>query len=277
MATSSKLITSNNCHRQLINLVMVIWFATFFTSCTIIKPGSYFRNLTRDTTISNITPLPADIVIKTGDILSISISSLSKEEDALYSIKSSVASSTVAGTGSGGGTDNYTVTEDGFVQLHKLGKIKAAGLTRKQLKASIETALFSYLKDAIVSITFADHHVTVMGEIGKQQVLPVPNESITVIDALANSGNVTAVAKLTDVIVIRTNGTSKDIKHINLEDHTVFSSPYYYLQPNDIVVVGSDDRIVKQQLKREKYQQYSAIVFQSISVALIIYQVFFRR
>jgi len=238
------------------------------------KPASYFKNVTRDTSISNITALPADLIIKAGDILSIGISSLSREEDALYSTRSVDPSST---GNSGSSSDSYTVTEDGFIRLHKLGKVKAAGLTRKQFKAAVETALLPYLKDAIVSIFFGDHHITILGEIGAQQVLPLPNEFISIIDVLARSGTITPVANLTNVMIIRTTATSKEIRHVNLEDHSIFTSPYFYLQPNDVVVLSQDEKIVNQNLKREKIQQYSAVVLQAVSIALIIYQVFFRR
>jgi len=158
-----------------------------------------------------------------------------------------------------------------------LGKVKAAGLTRKQLKSLLEKELIPYLKDPIVAISFSNHHVTVMGEIGVQHVLPVLNESISIVDVMAQSGNLTALTKLSDVMIIRENENNRLFKHINLEDNSIFTSPYYYLQPNDIVVLSQDEKIIKQQLKKDKYQQYSGVFLQAVSLALIVYQVFFRK
>ena len=104
------------------------------------------------------------------------------------------------------------------------------------------------------------------------------NEKISIIDLLAQSGNLTANAMVTDILIIREKESStKEFKHINLEDHAVFNSPFYYLQPNDIVVVNPNEKKVEQELKRLKYQQVSAIFFQGLATALIIYQTFFRK
>lgn len=248
--------------------IMFIAATGLFSSCLISKPGNYFKNITRDTIISNTSNIPAELQIKTKDILSISISSINKLEDELYNSASSLGMGTVAG---------YQVTQEGYVHIHKLGKIKVAGLTRKQLKAMLEKDLEPYLKDAIVEIGFANHYITVLGEIGKQQVLSIPQEHISIVDVLAQSGGISPVTKLSSVMIIRERADVKEFKHVNLEDHSIFTSPYYYLQPNDVVVLNQDEKIVKQQLRRERYQQYSSIVFQTLSVAIIIYQAFFRK
>ena len=251
-----------------IGTIMFIAATGLFSSCIISKPGNYFKNITRDTIISNTSNIPAELQIKTRDILSISISSISKMEDELYNSASSSGTGTVAG---------YQVTEEGYVHIHKLGKIKVAGLTRKQLKAMLEKDLEPYLKDAIVEIGFANHYITVLGEIGKQQVLSIPQEHISIVDVLAQSGGISPVTKLSSVMIIRERANAKEFRHVNLEDHSIFTSPYYYLQPNDVVVLNQDEKIVKQQLRRDRYQQYSAIFFQTLSVAIIIYQAFFRK
>jgi len=248
--------------------IMFIAATGLFSSCLISKPGNYFKNITRDTIISNTSNIPAELQIKTKDILSISISSINKLEDELYNSASSLGMGTVAG---------YQVTQEGYVHIHKLGKIKVAGLTRKQLKAMLEKDLEPYLKDAIVEIGFANHYITVLGEIGKQQVLSIPQEHISIVDVLAQSGGISPVTKLSSVMIIRERADVKEFKHVNLEDHSIFTSPYYYLQPNDVVILNQDEKIVKQQLRRERYQQYSSIVFQTLSVAIIIYQAFFRK
>ena len=268
MTTSSKEKLQFEYNRQFTSLLICTCFVCMFSSCLISKPGNYFNSITRDTTINNTTPLPGELKIKTGDILSISISSLSKLEDELFSLKPSTLNSVAEG---------YPVDEEGNIHLHKLGKLKVAGLTRKELKILLEKELQPYLKDPIIAVSFSNHHIILIGEISEQKIVPVLNENISITDALAQSGNITTLTKLSDVLIIRENGNSKIFKHVNLENNSIFSSPYYYLQPNDVVVLNQDEKIVKQQLKRDKYQQYSAVILQSISVALIIYQVFIRR
>lgn len=250
------------------SLFLFVATVCLFSSCLISKPGNYFKNITRDTTISNTSNIPAELQIKKKDILSISISSINKMEDELYNNATSSAK---------GAAPGFQVTEEGYIHMHKLGKVKVAGLTRKQLKALLEKDLEPYLKDPIVEIGFTNHFITVLGEIGKQQILPIPDDHISIIDVLAQSGSISPVTKLSYVMIIREKDDSKEFRHVNLEDHSIFTSPYYYLQPNDVVVLNQDEKIVKEQFRRDRYQQYSSVFFQTLSLAIIIYQAFFRK
>lgn len=256
------------------SFLFLLLAALFLSSCTITKPGNYFKNITRDTTINLAVQEAGELKIKKGDVLSISISSLNREEDAIYNLEPNSMEIKDAGAV---GNIGFLVDSDGYIFLHKLGKVKAEGLTRKELKANMEKALEPYLKDPIVTMNFGNHHVTVIGEIGKPQILQLTEDNISIIDVLAQSGSITPVSQLSQVMVIREKGNAKEFKHINLEDHSIFNSPYYYLQPNDIVVVGQNEKIVRQQQRRELYQQYSSVIFQSVSIAILIYQVFIRK
>ena len=142
----------------------------------------------------------------------------------------------------------------------------------------MEEDLKPYLKDPVVAVGFANHHITILGSIGSPQILALPSEKISVMDVLAMSGSVLATTSVSDVIIIRDSSSDKkQIRHINLEDHSVFNSDFFYLQPNDVVVVRPDEKIILEEMKRQRYQQVSSIVLQSITIALIIYQTFFRK
>jgi polysaccharide biosynthesis/export protein len=244
-----------------------------FSSCSITKQGNYFKNITRDTTINLVKQDVAELKIKKGDALNISISSLNKAEDDIYNAPASAATAKAAGASSGG----VMVDGDGYIFIHKLGKVKAEGLTRKELKLFIENEFLPYLKDPIVAVNFGNHHVTVIGEIGSPQILSLSEDRISIIDVLAQSGSITQVTQLDNIMIIREKENTKEFRHVNLEDHSIFTSPYYYLQPNDVVVISQNEKIVKELSKREKYQQYSSVILQALSVAILIYQVFFRK
>jgi polysaccharide biosynthesis/export protein len=133
----------------------------------------------------------------------------------------------------------------------------------------------NYLKDPVVAISFANHYITVIGEVGKPQLLNMNDEKMSITDMIAQSGNVNSIAQINSLMVIREKDqNSKEFKHINLENNSIFSSPWYYLQPNDVVVVNPDEKKVEREARRERYQQTSGIVFQALTVLLLIYQVF---
>ena len=144
-----------------------------------------------------------------GDRLSIAVSSLSTVEDALFNSAGSGGGSTAGSTTKAGG---YVVQQDGTVLLHRLGTVQAAVTTRKELSRKPEERPLAYLKEAIVQVNFLNHKVTVMGEVRTPQIFNMPDEPLTIIDALILSGDVTANAKRNNNTIIREEGTEKKIK-----------------------------------------------------------------
>jgi polysaccharide export outer membrane protein len=195
----------------------------------------------------------------------LSVSSLNNVEDALYNSVNAAAA-------------GYEVDNNGEIHVHHLGKINVQGLTRKQLKIKLEKELDPYLKDPVVIVSFLNHHITIIGSVGNPQIFPMPNEKVSIIDALANSGSVVPFTNLSNVIIIRdSSDDKKQIRQVNLEDNSVFNSEFFYLKPNDVVVVKPDEKELLKQQKRTDYQQVSSIVLQTITISLIIYNTFFRK
>jgi len=228
----------------------------------------------KNDTVLTVVKRNDPLKIKKTDVLNIGITSLSLQEDAIFSSQPGSKSSGNESSVSGG----YVVDSDGNIHLHKIGKIKAEGLTRADLKSVLERELLPFLKDPVVSVSFANHFVTVLGEVGKPQLLNVPAEDIPILDVMAQSGNVTINAQLNKIMIIRDKGeNTKEIKRINLEDPSIFNSAWYYIQPNDIVVVNPDEKRVVADLKRTRYQQTSTMILQALTTVIIVYQTFFRK
>jgi len=251
-----------------------IFLLAVFFSCSVSKPTYYFKDIKRDTIISTAGALNSgELKIKNGDILGISFSSLSREEDDIFN-KPGIQSATGVSTATSLG---FPVDKDGNIYLHKLGRVKAEGMTRTELKIYLEKQLQPYLKDPIIAVNFTNHYITVIGQVGNPQLLNMPNERISILDVLAQTGNVNPIAQMNNLMVVREKDQSKEFKHINLEDQSIFASPWYYLQPNDIVVVNPDEKRMVEEQRRAKYQQTASIIFQALTTVIIVYQAFFRN
>jgi len=109
-------------------------------------------------------------------------------------------------------------------------------MTRRELKEKLQKDLTPYLAQCVVAVGFLNRHVTMMGAVSPR-VLPLPNNKMTILDALAATGDIGDKGKTDNVLVIRDKGNSKEFKRLNLTDESVFYSPYFYLQPDDIVYV----------------------------------------
>jgi polysaccharide biosynthesis/export protein len=218
-------------------LVQVVFLAS---SCVSTKQTAYFYNV-KDTLLVRATD---DIQprIQRNDILSISISSLNAEASAIFNTPNAVAATATTAVGSTNSSSGYLVNSDGNIQLPILGNIKAAGLTKKQLKDGITNLILDkkLLIDPIVTIRHLNFEVTVIGEVAKPTVITVPNEKISLLKALGLAGDITVYGKKDNVLLIREYDGDRTISRIDLNSPKFLTSNNYYLQPGDIVYVEAN-------------------------------------
>jgi polysaccharide export outer membrane protein len=259
--------------------VLSILAAILFSSCSVAKPTYIFKDIVRDTVIKNTTDTNLELKIQKNDVLSLAISSLNPQEDQFFNSAMGMGTGTtgmagntgVVSTGVSGG---YHVSLDGNIYLHKLGTVKVAGMTRRELKVKLEKDLLPYLKDPIVTVSFANHFITVMGDVGKTQLVNMPEEKISVIDVIALSGNVTEKGTFKNMLVVRETPESRVFKRLNLEDQSIFSSPWYYLQPKDILVISPYVEKNYKEQKDNKNQQLLSTFLTGLSIIVILLGLF---
>lgn len=211
---------------KITHCLITFTFLLLLGSCTPAKKTAYFLDIPRDTILTNLVTKNFDTKIQNGDLLNITVSSLSPENTAFYNVPQNAI-----GTQSG-----YLVDENGTIQFVKLGTIPVAGLSRKELKSKLQKDLSAYLAQPIVSIGFLNRHVTMMGAISPQ-VLPITGDHMTLLDALAASGDIGSKGRTDNILVIREMENGKEFKRLDLTDKSIFYSPYFYLQPNDVIYV----------------------------------------
>ena len=217
-----------------------LFFILAISSCYNARKSTYFNEVQDATILAKADDM--QINIQKNDLLSITISSANSSADMQFNVNNSVKASNLTSSGNRNETSGYLVDVDGNIEINQLGKIKATGLTKKQLKESITKMLVDkqLLIDPIVTIRQLNFEVTVMGEVGKPSVISVPNEKISLIGALGSAGDITIYGQKENVLLIRESDGKRLIKRLNLNSKDFLQSEYYYLQPNDIVYVESD-------------------------------------
>lgn len=208
----------------------------FNTSCVNPKKLTYFPDL-RDSTFklvnSNFEPL-----IQKGDILYVGVTSLDPTSSIIFNSVNAVPIQNGANIFPVVTTPGLLVDQDGFIEVSKIGKIKVLGKTKKQVIEQIEKELIPYLKEPIVTVRFMNYRVTVLGEVNRPSTVISPNERMTIFEALGQAGDLTTLGTRTNVLLIRDNSGTHETHRINLNDNSLFSSPYYYLQSNDVIYVS---------------------------------------
>jgi polysaccharide biosynthesis/export protein len=237
----------------------------FNTACVNTRSATYFNGV-NDATLASATSIPESIIQK-NDLLSVSISSLSAEASAIFNTQNTSGAMTT-------GTNptmvsGYLVSSDGTIQFPLLGNVKAEGLTKNQLKESIVKKILEkqLLKDPIVSIRFLNFRVTVLGEVKNPAVVSVPNEKISLLEAIGLAGDLTIYAKRDNVLIIREENGNTVTKRLNLNSNELLTSPYYYLKSNDVVYVEPNKAKVA---TSGSGQQWIPIVASGLTLAVIV-------
>ena len=93
-------------------------------------------------------------------------------------------------------------------------------------------------ENPIVTVRMASYHVSILGEVTSPGIISVPQEKMSILEALAQAGDLTIYGRRDNVILIRQDAMGEKHYHrLNLNDANVINSPFYYLQQNDIIYV----------------------------------------
>lgn len=205
--------------------------------CTSASKLVYFQGVTtRDDTMA--IPEPFVPIIKKGDMLSVQVSSLNAEATTYFNPTSMAdGSGAVVPTNSLGRVSGYLVATDGTIKLPLIGQVAVASLTTAGAGELISTKLKNYLKEPTVTVRNLNFRISVLGEVLRPSLFTIPNEQVTLPEALGLAGDLTIYGRRDNVLVIREVGDKRVFARLDLTRRDAFRSPYYSLHPNDVIYV----------------------------------------
>jgi polysaccharide biosynthesis/export protein len=218
---------------KILILPLLIVFSFVFHSCKTREKMVYFQGSSSDTltSVSNYTP-----ILKTDDYLSIQISG----DDPEAVVPFNLPPTTALLSGYSNGTpalSGYLIDSKGEINLPVIGKINVLGLNRNEAASLIEGKLKDYIKNPIVQIQIQNYKVTVLGDVKNPGTFKIPNERVTIIEALGIAGDLQVTANRNNILVIRDENGVKSEFRVDLTKKDVFNSPVYYLAQNDVIYV----------------------------------------
>jgi polysaccharide export outer membrane protein len=218
------------------------------SSCISNKRITYLQNLSDSTAIALDEFIPFGevdyrYVLQPFDIVQIDFSGADPElvEGFTFLNQTQTMGIRPNGSGFGGGSDpfymtGFSIDKDGMVEIPKLGKIKIAGMTEEEAKRQVQVAINEYFKEEVfVRLRIAGIRYTTLGEFNNVGVQIIYKNRATIFDALANSGETSLLAKKNKLFLIRQYDGGTKIHSINLNDRALLGSPWYFIQPNDIL------------------------------------------
>ncbi len=213
----------------------LVLLVVILSSCVSKKTITYFQDGTIDQSrVSNdyVT------IFKPDDLLQITITSSDIEAVKPFNLP---AVTFAAATNSAAGVpqqQNYLIDSKGEIDFPLLGKIKIGGLTREQTIEMFKKKLIpDYVKDPNINIRIANFKVSVLGDVRSPGTYTIPNERITILEAIGLAGDTNISGQRNNVKVIREEGDKKVEYVVDLRSNEIFTSSVYYLQQNDLVYV----------------------------------------
>lgn len=218
------------------NYLLYLFIFSLLTSCIPAKKLTYFQG--EPASKSELYKLNNEPYrLQVNDILYIDIKAENPEIVALF--KNSEGGSATGGDGlyfSG-----YTVDRHGNIRIPYIGEINVLGYTEKEVREKIESELAKFLKNVesvFVTVKLSGINFVITGEIGSPGTINLSQNEVSIIDAIANAGDVTIYGDRENVVIVRKTIDGVKKFKVNLLEIEVFESENFYIKPNDVIYVS---------------------------------------
>ncbi|WP_298780313.1 polysaccharide biosynthesis/export family protein [uncultured Polaribacter sp.] len=218
-----------------INKSVRLYVLVLICSCVSKKEIIYFQNDEIDQSkVSN----SYKTIIKPDDLLQITVTALDTEAVRPFNL-ASVSYSTSSNSANGAAQQqSYLVDNKGEIDFPVIGKLKIGGLRRDEVIALLIDKLEpDYIKNPNINIRITNYKVSVFGDVARPGRYNIPNERITILEAIALAGDLNISGQRNNILVQREEDGKKVEYKVNLLSKEIFTSPVYYLQQNDVVYV----------------------------------------
>ena len=216
-------------------------------SCSSYKQVPYLQNAA---IVNTAEPQPLyDAKIMPKDLLTITVNTTDPEAAAPFNltVQSSINAARTTTLTQQPTLQQYLVNNEGNIDFPVLGTLHIGGLTKSEAEDLIREKLKPYLRETpIVTVRMTNYKISVLGEVARPGTFTVSNEKVNVLEALAMAGDMTIWGMRNNVKLVREDATGKrEIVYLDLNDADIVTSPYYYLQQNDIIYVTPNETKAK--------------------------------
>lgn len=187
-----------------------------------------------------------DYFLQPNDILLISF--FSREEAAVEKFYPLLLRTNALGGGGaaagGGGQQNlyftgFNIDKEGNIEINALGRVAASGKTTLELKYELEKIIKEKegVNDILVNVKLDGIRYTMFGEVNSPGPQTLQQYEANIIEAIATSGDLNLNANRNRVQIIRQYPDGVRVHEIDVTSRKLLNSPFYFLQPNDIIYV----------------------------------------
>ncbi len=211
-------------------LLVSLAIAVLFVGCTAQKKLVYLQgdpSLLKDTTSFQMKLYP-------GDIISVELYTINP--DAFPGL-GMLNSHPVTADNRSAYEKGFVMDRTGNVSLPYIGTINLAGLSIEDAHDTVVNRFRAFIDEPIITLKKLSFKVSIIGEVNRPGLYYIPNEQLTILEAIALAGDLTNYANRTDLKIFRKTPTGLIEIPVDFTSKTAFTGISKYIYPDDIVYV----------------------------------------
>jgi polysaccharide export outer membrane protein len=165
-------------------------------------------------------------------------------------------------------TIGYAVDSDGNVSLPVIGKVNLQGLTLNEAGKHLLGYYEQHLLNPVVNIQIKNFLITVLGDVTRPGTYQVPNERMTILQALGVAGDLNITANRKNILVVREIEGVKTTYRVDITRSDLLFSPVFYLRQNDVIYV--EPNATKRVQSTLLSSNVAGLILSTISISLSI-------
>ena len=256
---------------KIIKLLPFCLLTFLFLSCGSMKKVTYFEN--KDSIDASLSKQLYDAKIMPKDVLQIQVFTMTPEASEPFNLQKLTGSTTSANSNQTTIYD-YLVDNNGNIEYPVIGTVHLGGLTKNEAEALIKSKIQPYMAEAekiVVHVRMTNYKYAVLGGVAKPGLFTTQNEKVSILEAIAQAGDLTIFAERDKIFLIRENNEGeKEFHQLDIHDANIISSPYYYLQQNDVIYVEQKKSVARNAFFSSNTSMWFTLTSMLMSVATFI-------